>query len=63
MYDSHIYCEEYSDLKDLIISILNNEIEEYDIDELAQHIQDLYDIGSMSSSQYDDLMSYLQDLE
>ena len=62
MYDSHIYCKEYKELKDYIIDILNGEIEEYDIDELANQIQELYDSGEMSSSQYDDLMSYVQDL-
>jgi len=62
LYDSHIYCKEYKELKDYIIDILNGEIEEYDIDELANQIQELYDSGEMSSSQYDDLMSYVQDL-
>lgn len=62
MYDGHIYCREYKDLKDQIIDILNGEVEEYDIESLADHIQELYDNGEMSSSQYDDLMRYVQDL-
>ena len=62
LYDSHIYCREYKKLKDYIVDILNGEIEEYDIEELAKHIQELYDSGEMSSSQYDDLMGYVQDL-
>lgn len=62
LYDSHIYCREYKELKDYIVDILNGEIEEYDIEELAKHIQELYDSGEMSSSQYDDLMGYVQDL-
>lgn len=62
LYDSHIYCREYKELKDYIVDILNGEIEEYDIEELAKHIQELYDSGKMSSSQYDDLMGYVQDL-
>lgn len=62
MYDSHIYCWEYKELKDYIVDILNGEIDKYDIEELANHIQELYDSGDMSSSQYDDLMSYVQDL-
>lgn len=45
MYDSHIYCREYKELKDYIVDILNGEIEEYDIEELAKHIQELYDSG------------------
>lgn len=62
MYDGHVYCREYKELKDQIIDILNGEVEEYDIKSLADHIQDLYDSGEMSSSQYDDLMRYVQDL-
>lgn len=62
MYDGHIYCREYKELKDQIIDILNGEVEEYDIESLADHIQELYDNGEMSSSQYDDLMRYVQDL-
>lgn len=62
MYDSHIYCKEYKELKDYIVDIVNGEIEDYDVDELANHIQEIYDGGEMSSTQYDDLMSYVQDL-
>lgn len=63
MYNSHIYCREYKDLKDQIADIVNGAVEEYDIDALADHIQELYDNGEMSSTQYDDLMSYIQDLQ
>ena len=63
MYDSHIYCREYRDLKDQIADIVNSAVEEYDIDALADHIQELYDNGEMSSTQYDDLMRYIQDLQ
>lgn len=62
MYDGHIYCKEYKELKDYIVDILNDEIEDYDVDELANHIQELYDSGEMPSTQYDDLMGYVQDL-
>lgn len=62
MYDSHIYCEEYKDLKDYIVDILNGDIEDYNIEKLSNHIQDLYDDGKMSSSQYDDLMNHIQDI-
>ena len=63
MYDSHIFGKEYKDLKDQIVDIVNGDTEDYDIDALAEHIQELYDNGEMSSSQYDDLMSYIQDLQ
>lgn len=62
MYDSHIYCREYKDLKDYIVDIVNGEVEEYNVEELANYIQELYDSGEMYSSQYDDLMGYVQDL-
>lgn len=62
MYDSHIYCNEYKDLRDYIADIMAGAIEDYDIDKLSNHIQDLYDDGRMSSSQYDNLMGYIQDL-
>lgn len=62
MYDGHIYCEEYKELKDYIADIFNGEIDDYDVEELENHIQELYDDGRMSSSQYDDLMGYVQDM-
>lgn len=63
MYDGHIYCCEYKDLKDQIVDILNGETEDYDVEALADHIQELYEDGEMSATQYDDLMRYIQDLE
>ena len=62
MYDNHIYSEEYSNLKDIIVNILNGDDIETDVGELSDKIQELYEDGIMSSSQYDDLMSYIQDL-
>lgn len=50
MYDSHIFCKEYKDLKDQIVDIVNGDTEDYDIEALAEHIQELYDNGEMSSS-------------
>lgn len=62
MYDGHIYCHEYKELKDRIADIIHGEIEDYDIDELADQIQELYDSGKMPATQYDDLMRYVQDI-
>lgn len=62
MYDSHIYCKEYKELKDYIVDILNGEIENYDVEKLSNHIQELYDNNEMPSSQYDNLMGYVQEL-
>jgi hypothetical protein len=42
--------------------MLNGEDLETDIDELSEKIQAVYDSGRMSSTQYDDLMRYVQDL-
>lgn len=62
MYDNHIYCKEYRQLKNYVVDILNGDIEDYDVEALSNHIQQLYDDGKMQSSQYDDLMSYIQDM-
>lgn len=62
MYDGHIYCREYRDLKNYVVDILNGEITDYDLDKLSDHIQELYDNGEMQATQYDDLMGYIQDL-
>lgn len=62
MYDGHIYCREYKSLKDYIADIVNGDVEKYDLDALSDHIQELYNNGEMSSTQYDDLMCYVQDM-
>ena len=62
MYDSYIYCREYKDLKNTIIDIINGDDTCTDIEKLADHIQQLYEDGEMASSQYDNLMGYVQDL-
>ncbi len=49
-------------LKNYIVDILNGDIEDYDVEALSNHVQQLYDNGEMQSSQYDDLMSYIQDM-
>ena len=61
MYDNHIFCKEYSELKSIIIDIMNGDDNTTDIDELSNHIQGLYDSGEIASTQYDDLMRYIQD--
>lgn len=61
MYDGHIFCEEYKDLKDIVVDLVNGD-SDANVDELSAHIQELYDDGKMSSTQYDDLMRYIQDM-
>lgn len=63
MYDGHIYCREYKEPKDYIVDIVNGDVEDYDLEDLSDRIQELYDDGEMSSTQYDDLMRYIQDIE
>lgn len=63
MYDGHIYCREYKELKDYIVDIVNGDVEDYDLEDLSDRIQELYDDEEMSSTQYDDLMRYIQDIE
>lgn len=61
MYDGHIFCEEYKDLKDIVVDMVNGD-SDADVNELSAYIQELYDDGKMSSTQYDDLMGYIQDM-
>lgn len=63
MYDNYIYCEEYKDLKDRLLEIYNGEADCSDIDNLAEHIHELYADDKMSGAQYDDLMQYVQDIK
>lgn len=62
MYNEHIYCEEYEELKELIEDIANGD-SDVDIEEVKERIQEIYDDEKMPSSQYDELMGYIQDLE
>ena len=62
MYNEHIFCEEYDELKQLIEDIVNGD-NDTDINEVRDKIQEIYDDGKMPSSQYDELMGYIQDLE
>lgn len=62
MYDSHIYSPDYKNLKDKVVDMVNG-VDDTDPDEVADVIQEIYDSGKMSSTQYDDLMSYIQDLQ
>lgn len=62
MYDNFKKCSDYYDLKHYLIDIMNGDVENYDLDGVCGQIQDLYDEGAMSSSQYDDLMRIVEDL-
>ena len=59
MYDSFLYSKEYKPLKNKIADILHGDDTTTDVQNLAEHIQQIYAAGELSSTQYDDLMSYL----
>ena len=48
---------------DYIADILNDDVDDYDIEALSAHIQELYDHGEIQATQYDDLMRYVQNIE
>ena len=63
MYDSHVNNGKFRFYKRILNEMYQgyNEGEE-DIDEIAEKIQEDYEEGKLSSSQYDNLMSLVQDI-
>ena len=62
MYDSHIVGGNFRYYKGILNELYQGYGEE-DIDEIAEKIQEDYEEGNLSSSQYDNLMSLVQDIE
>lgn len=62
MYDSHIVDGKFRYYKDILNELYQGYGEE-DIDEIVENIQEDYEEGNLSSSQYDNLMSLVQDIE
>ena len=62
MYDSHIVGGNFRYYKGILNELYQGYSEE-DIDEIIEKIQEDYDEGNLSSSQYDNLMSLVQDIE
>ena len=62
MYDSHIVDGNFRYCKGILNELYQGYGEE-DIDEIVEKIQEEYDEGNLSSSQYDNLMSLVQDIE
>ena len=62
MYDSHIVGGNFRYYKSILNELYQGYSEE-DIDEIVEKIQEDYDEGNLSSSQYDNLMSLVQDIE
>ena len=63
MYDSHVNNGKFRFYKRILNEMYQgyNEGEE-DIDEIADNIQEDYEEGKLSSFQYDNLMSLVQDI-
>lgn len=61
MYDQHIRGGKFGELKGRLNSIINGASDE-DVDEIAERIQEAYDNEQLSGTQYDNLMSLVQDL-
>ena len=62
MYDSHIVGGNFRYYKSILNELYQGYSEE-DIDEIVEKIQEDYEEGNLSSSQYDILMSIVQDIE
>ena len=61
MYDSHIVDGNFRYYKGILNELYQGYGEE-DIDEIVENIQEDYEEGNLSSSQYDNLMSLVQDI-
>ena len=63
MYDSHVNNGKFRFYKRILNKMYQGYGEgEEDIDEIAEKIQEDYEEGKLSSSQYDNLMSLVQDI-
>ena len=62
MYDSHIVGGNFRYYKGILNELYQGYGEE-DIDEIVEKIQEDYEEGNLSSSQYDNLLSIVQDIE
>lgn len=62
MYDNHITAGKFFHCRDILSRIYQGEDTEINLDELLEEIQDDYDQGKLSSSQYDKLISLAQDI-
>ena len=61
MYDSHIVDGNFRYYKGILNELYQGYGEE-DIDEIVEKIQEDYNEGNLSSSQYDNMMSLVQDI-
>ena len=62
MYDSHVNNGKFRFYKRILNEMYQGYGGEEDIDEIAEKIQEDYEEGKLSSSQYDNLISLVQDI-
>ncbi|MBQ4404303.1 MAG: hypothetical protein IJL12_04200 [Selenomonadaceae bacterium] len=62
MYDNHISSGRFFHYRDLLSKIYQGEDTETNFDDLQDKIQNDYEAGLLSSSQYDNLFSLIQDV-
>ena len=62
MYDNHISSGRFFHYRDLLSRIYQGEDTETNLEDLQEDIQRDYDAGLLSSSQYDNLISLVQDV-
>ena len=62
MYTEHIIFNDYNEVKQSIIDYINGDNDKIDLEEISEYLQDLYENNKIPSTQYDELMGYLQDL-
>ncbi|MBR3745671.1 MAG: hypothetical protein IKN27_01770, partial [Selenomonadaceae bacterium] len=60
--DNHITADRFFHYRDILSRIYQGEDTETNLDELLEEIQDDYEQGKLSSSQYDNLLSLAQDI-
>ena len=62
MYDNHISSDKFFHYRDILSRIYQGEDTKTNLDELLEEIQNDYEAGELSSSQYDNLISLAQDI-
>ena len=62
MYDNHISSGRFFRYRDILSRIYQGEDTTTNLEDLQEEIQDDYEAGLLSSSQYDNLMSLAQDV-
>lgn len=56
-----MYAKDYSSLKDLVVSLLNND-SDCPVEVVVERVENAYYEGGLTDHQYDELIGYLQDL-